>query len=113
MLSNTKKPEPLAAQAAVEQKTASKAEKPVRGLGVTVSGFDGGVEQLSFDSLAGEYDKKARAEAAVGEIRKKYGYSKIQRGIMFEDKRVLGMDVRGERLKRPVPGREEKDIDDE
>ena len=29
MLSNTKKPEPLAAQAAVEQKTASKAEKPV------------------------------------------------------------------------------------
>ena len=32
---------------------------------------------------------------------------------MFEDKRVLGMDVRGERLKRPVPGREEKDIDDE
>ena len=90
-----------------------KAEKPVRGLGVTVSGFDGGVEQLSFDSLAGEYDKKARAEAAVGEIRKKYGYSKIQRGIMFEDKRVLGMDVRGERLKRPVPGREEKDIDDE
>ena len=85
----------------------------MRGLGVTVSGFDGGVEQLSFDSLAGEYDKKARAEAAVGEIRKKYGYSKIQRGIMFEDKRVLGMDVRGERLKRPVPGREEKDIDDE
>ena len=29
MLNNTKKPEPLAAQAAVEQKTASKAEKPV------------------------------------------------------------------------------------
>ena len=29
MLSNTKKPESLAAQAAVEQKTASKAEKPV------------------------------------------------------------------------------------
>ena len=29
MLNNTKKPEPLAAQAVVEQKTASKAEKPV------------------------------------------------------------------------------------
>lgn len=29
MLNNTKKPEPLAAQAAVEQKAASKAEKPV------------------------------------------------------------------------------------
>ena len=29
MLNNTKKPEPLAAQAAAEQKTASKAEKPV------------------------------------------------------------------------------------
>lgn len=78
-----------------------KSGRAVRGLGVTVSGFDGGVEQLSFDVMNGQYDKKARAEDAVDRIRKKYGYSKVQRGIMFEDKSVLGMDVRGERLVRP------------
>lgn len=89
-----------------------KAGKPVRGLGVTASGFDGGVEQLSFDSFGGDYEKKARAEEAVGKIRQKYGYAKIQRGIMFEDARVLGMDVRGQRLKRPAGGQENTKKDD-
>ncbi len=77
------------------------ARRAVRGLGVTVSGFDKGVQQLSIDDLAGDYDKKERAERAVGEIRKKYGYSKIQRGIMYENRSALSMDVRGERLVRP------------
>ena len=95
-----------------------KAGKPVRGLGVTASGFDGGVEQLTFESFGGAYEKKARAEEAVGKIRQKYGYAKIQRGIMFEDARVLGMDVRGERLRRPASQAErteekrEDDIDE-
>ena len=66
------------------------ARRAVRGLGVTVSGFDKGVQQLSIDDLAGDYDKKERAERAVGEIRKKYGYSKIQRGIMYEDRFPCG-----------------------
>ena len=78
-----------------------KARRAVRGLGVTVSGFDLGVEQLSFDSFGGDYEKKARAEEAVGKIREKYGYSTVQRGIMFEDRAALKMDVRGERLVRP------------
>ena len=89
-----------------------KTGKPVRGLGVTASGFDGGVEQLSFDSFGGDYEKKARAEEAVGKIRQKYGYAKIQRGIMFEDARVLGMDVRGQRLKRPAGGQDKTKKDD-
>lgn len=78
------------------------ARRAVRGLGVTVSGFDGGMEQMSFDDLGGDYDKKARAEAAVGRIRQKYGYASVQRGIMFEDPLAPGMDVRGERLVRPA-----------
>ena len=77
-------------------------DKPaVRGLGVTASGFDRGIEQLSFDSLTGDYEKRARAEEAVAQIRKKHGYAKLQRGIMLEDPLALGMDVRGERLSRP------------
>lgn len=75
-----------------------RAGKPVRGLGVTASGFDLGVEQLTFEALAGDYDKRARAEEAVAKIREKHGYSKLQRGIMYEDPVALRMDVRGERL---------------
>lgn len=75
-----------------------RADKPVRGLGVTASGFDLGVEQLTFEALTGDYDKRARAEEAVAKIREKHGYSKLQRGIMYEDPVALRMDVRGERL---------------
>ncbi len=82
-------------------KSQYKARRAVRGLGVTVSGFDKGVEQMSIDDLAGSYDKKDRVERVVGEIRKKYGYGTIQRGIMYEDRTALSMDVRGERLVRP------------
>ncbi len=75
-----------------------RADKPVRGLGVTASGFDLGVEQLTFEALTGDYDKRARVEEAVAKIREKHGYSKLQRGIMYEDPVALRMDVRGERL---------------
>lgn len=75
-----------------------RAGKPVRGLGVTASGFDLGVEQLTFEALTGDYDKRARVEEAVAKIREKHGYSKLQRGIMYEDPVALRMDVRGERL---------------
>ena len=37
---------------------------------------------------------------AVARIREKHGYSKLQRGIMYEDKHALEMDVRGERLSK-------------
>ena len=84
-----------------------RAGKPVRGLGVTASGFDLGVEQLTFEALTGDYDKRARAEEAVAKIREKHGYSKLQRGIMFEDPVALRMDVRGERLSG-IKGRNEE-----
>lgn len=79
-----------------------RARRAVRGLGVTVSGFDHGIEQLSFESLSGSYDKRARAEEAVERIRQKHGYSKLQRGIVFEDRTLLQMDVRRERPVRPA-----------
>ena len=81
------------------------ARRGVRGLGVTASGFDRGVEQLTFDALRGDYEKKARAEEAVARIREKHGYAKLQRAIMFEDKHSVDMDVRGERLPRPGDSR--------
>ena len=64
-------------------------------LGVAVSGFDFNREQLSL--LNGEeqkdYEKRRRAEDAVAGIRKKYGYDKLQRGIVMQDATLSGADI--------------------
>ncbi len=73
----------------------------VRMLGVSVSGFDYHVEQLSFDSLLSEdgktYEKRDRAESAVAKLREKYGYASVQRGLVLEDDKLNGLDVRGKK----------------
>ncbi len=73
----------------------------VRMLGVTVSGFDYHVEQLSLDdALSGNqagYDKKERAETAIAKIREKYGYATVQRGVVMEDEKLNGLDIRGKK----------------
>ena len=70
-------------------------------LGITVSGFDYHVEQMSLDPfLSGErakYDKKERAESAVAKLREKYGYASVQRGLILEDEKLSGLDIRGKK----------------
>ena len=64
-------------------------------LGLAVSGFDRNVEQLALDT-SGErekYEKNLRAQDAVAAIRKKYGYDKVQRGILLEDAALLNVDI--------------------
>lgn len=74
----------------------------VRALGVTVSGFDKNLTQLTFDEVDGGYEKRERAERAVDAIRKKYGYSKLQRGIMADDAEAAHNDVKGSHLIKPA-----------
>ncbi len=73
----------------------------VRMLGVSVSGFDYHVEQLSLDSFFAEvgadYGKRERAENAVAKLRAKYGYSTLQRGLVLEDDNLNGLDIRGKK----------------
>ena len=73
----------------------------VRMLGVTVSGFDYHIEQLSLDSFLSEggadYDKRERAESAVAKLRAKYGYATLQRGLVLEDDKLNGLDIRGKK----------------
>ena len=68
-------------------------------LGITVSGFDYHVEQMSLDPfLDGDranYEKKERAENAIARLRDKYGYSTVQRGLVLEDEKLNGLDIRG------------------
>ena len=70
----------------------------VRMLGITVSGFDYHVEQMSLDSFLSEeranYDKKERAESAIAKLREKYGYASVQRGLILEDEKLNGLDIR-------------------
>lgn len=74
----------------------------VRALGVTVSGFDNGASQLTIDETAGNYEKRERAERCVDEIRKKYGYSSVQRGIVAEDPTEMHNDVKNSHLIKPA-----------
>ena len=65
-------------------------------LGISVSGFDHHVEQMRIGEIGGKnYDKRQRAENAVAKIREKYGYEKMQRGIVMEDEKLIGLDVKG------------------
>ncbi|MGN1234390.1 MAG: DNA polymerase IV, partial [Christensenellaceae bacterium] len=54
----------------------------IRMLGVSVSGFDGGVEQLSFLD-DGSYRKRESLERALDQIREKYGRDGVQRGSLM------------------------------
>ena len=73
----------------------------VRMLGVTVSGFDYHIEQMSLGGLLDggkdDYEKRARAEGAIAKIREKYGYASMQRGVVMEDEKVNGLDIRGKK----------------
>lgn len=74
----------------------------VRALGVTVSGFDNGSSQLTFDETSGDYKKRERAERAIDEIRKKHGYASVQRGIVAEDPTAMHNDIKGTHLIKPA-----------
>ena len=72
----------------------------VRLLGVSVSGFDYHIEQLTIgEMLDGEasYGKKERAEDAIAKIREKYGYAAMQRGVVMTDEKLSGLDIRGKK----------------
>ncbi len=75
---------------------------PVHLLGVSVSGFDYGVRQITLDvgeEKGGEkaYQKKERVESAIAGIREKYGYATLQRGVVLEDEKLSGLDIRGKK----------------
>ncbi len=71
----------------------------VRLLGITLSGFDYQVEQLTIGEAvnAKAYEKKESVENAVAKIREKYGYATMQRGVVMLDENVNGLDIRGKK----------------
>ena len=43
------------------------------------------------------YEKRERAEDAIAKLRDKYGYASVQRGVVLEDDKVNGLDIRGKK----------------
>lgn len=74
----------------------------IRSLGVTVSGFDNGKSQLTFDETNGSYKKREAVERCVDAIRKKHGYDKLQRGIVAEEPNEMHNDVKSTHLIKPA-----------
>ena len=74
----------------------------IRALGVTVSGFDKDASQLTIDETNGDYKKRETLERCVDEIRKKHGYSSVQRGIVAEDAAEMHNDIKGTHLIKPA-----------
>ena len=71
----------------------------IRLIGVTVSGFDYHIEQIRLDDVLDgqDYEREERMESAVEKIRKKYGYATLQRGLVMEDEKLNGLDIRGKK----------------
>ena len=83
----------------------------VRALGVTVSGFDNGASQVTFDESFGNYQKLEKVERTVDEIRKKHGYDKLQRGIIAEDPGEMHNDIKNTHLIKPANFDDRKKLD--
>lgn len=74
----------------------------IRAVGVTVSGFDRFSSQLTLDETNGDYKKREKAERCVDDIRKKYGYASVQRGIIAEVPSEMHNDVKNSHLIKPA-----------
>lgn len=83
----------------------------VRALGVTVSGFDNGSSQMTLDETTGRYEKLSKVERCVDEIRKKHGYSAVQRGVLAEEPSQMKNDVKNSHLIKPANFEDRDDID--
>ncbi len=74
----------------------------VRAMGVTVSGFDNGISQITIDESSGNYKKLEAVERCVDEIRKKHGYDKLQRGIIAAEPEEMKNDIKNSHLIKPA-----------
>ncbi len=73
----------------------------VRGLGVSVSDFCFGAEQLDLFGGLETDEKQRRLDAAVDKLRKKYGNNVIQSAIVYKDPKIKDMDIKGEHIIHP------------
>ena len=80
-------------------------ERPVRGVGVAVSGFTLGEEQISFFNNDEKTEKNDNLDKAVDNIRKKYGNNSVRRARILSDQKLAKMDINKEEDVKPFDKR--------
>ena len=78
-------------------------QKPVRALGVSVSNFAYGAEQMSIFDSVGKREKLNRLEGTIDSLRGKYGNSVIRPAVILQDKRLAGLDLKNDHLTHDSP----------
>ncbi len=76
-------------------------ENPVRSLGLSVSGFIFGDEQLDFFGDLEKDERQKRLDSAIDGLRKKYGNNVIQSAIVYKDPKLKDLDIKGEHTIHP------------
>lgn len=75
--------------------------RAVRGVGVSVTNFTLGTEQLMIGYDAERELKSDRLDQAVDKIRKKYGNVAVRRATVLQDERLFYSDIKGEHIVHP------------
>lgn len=76
-------------------------EKPVRSLGISVSDFIFGNEQLDLFGDLEKDEKQKRLDSAIDKLRAKYGNNIIQAAIVYKDPKLKDLDIKGEHTIHP------------
>lgn len=76
-------------------------EKPVRSLGISVSDFLFGNEQLDLFGDLEKDEKQKRLDNAIDKLRAKYGNNIIQAAIVYNDPKLKDLDIKGEHTIHP------------
>ena len=78
-------------------------KNPVRALGVSVSNFSDGVEQISIFDSGSKREKLNRLEGTIDSLRDKYGNGVIRPAVILQDKRLSELDLKDDHLTRKDP----------
>lgn len=78
-------------------------EKPIRSVGVRACDLvtDCYWEQLALFSSVEQREKQTKMDTAVDEIRQRFGYYSIQRGLMYEDRVLSALNAKEEHTVHP------------
>lgn len=73
----------------------------VRGLGIAVTDFLTGDEQLDMFGDVAKDEKQKRLDSAIDNLRKKYGNNIIQSAVVLKDPKLRDLDIKGEHVIHP------------
>lgn len=76
-------------------------DESVRGLGIAVSDFWFGDIQLDLFTDSETEKKRKRLDAAIDDLRRKYGNNVIQSAVVFKDPKIRDVDIKKEHVIHP------------